>query len=232
MTKNKTYQLAASVICGNLLDIKSDLKSLEKGAIDHLHFDVMDGVFVPRLGLLPELLAAIHRETSIPINVHLMISKPELYISDFIHAGADIITVHPESTTNIYHLVHFMKKNNMKVGIALNPATPLDVLDYLIDDIDLITVMTINPGILGQKMMPFAYTKIADIRDTVGNRDIIIEIDGGVTPETAPKMIGAGATMLVCGTGTIYQPPAPLETKIKELRKTIDTELPSLNEKL
>jgi ribulose-phosphate 3-epimerase len=227
MTNNQ-YKLSASMVCADMLNIGSEIEKLEAGKIDHLHFDVMDGDFVPRLGLHPEMLSAMKKKTDLPIDVHLMISNPEKYIPEFVEAGADYIIVHAESTNHLDHCLRLIKKLGAKAGVGLNPATPLSVLDYILDDIDMIMLIAINPGIVGHKIIPKSYEKISDVKKKVEKYpNMIIEIDGGVKPETAPLMIKAGANMLVCGTGTIFKPPGIIEN-IKNVREHIDKELSNI----
>ncbi|MDA1169090.1 MAG: ribulose-phosphate 3-epimerase [bacterium] len=216
--------LAASIICGNPLNIEHDIVALEKGNIDYIHFDVMDGVFVPRYGLFPEYLKAIRSQTNIPIEVHMMVQNPEPYIQDFVDAGATIITPHIEPLHHVHRTVMRIKGAGVKAGLALNPGTSLASLDYVLEDLDLVMLMAINPGIVGHKLIPRTMEKIATLRKKIDatGKDIFLEIDGGVTPESAVQMVKAGANMLVCGTGTIFQPPALLSEKIMEFRKTLE----------
>jgi ribulose-phosphate 3-epimerase len=223
MHDHKHCQLAASIICGNPLSLEADLEALERGGIDYIHFDVMDGIFVPRYGLFPEYLKAIRSKTDLPIEVHMMVQDPEPYIDEFIRAGATILTPHIEPLLHAHRTVMKIKSAGAKVGLALNPGTPLSSLDYVFEDLDLIMLMAINPGIVGHKLIPETMKKIADLRRKIDEtgKDIIIEIDGGVTPESGIRMAEAGANMLVCGTGTIFQPPAKLDDKIREFRATL-----------
>jgi ribulose-phosphate 3-epimerase len=225
MTKQNKFKLAASLICGNMLNLQGDIDELNKAKVDSIHFDVMDGLFVPRYGLHPEVLSSVRTQTNIPIDVHLMVENPEPYFNDFLKAGATTLTFHYEATAHAHRLTKIIKNAGVKAGVALNPATPLHALDYLLEDVDLILIMAINPGIVGHKLIPEMIQKIKDLKNKIGNRKIEIEIDGGVTPESSPKMIEAGATMLVCGTGTIYQPPALLSDKISDLKETINRNL-------
>lgn len=219
-SNNKKCLLSASLVCADLLNLRSELASLEKGGADYIHFDAMDGNFVPRLGLLPEMLKAVKMATNIPIDVHLMINDPEKYIPEFAAAGADIITIHAESTNHADYAVRMIKKLGLKAGVALNPSTPLNALDYLLDDIDLVMLMAINPGIVGHKVIEKVYDKVAHLKvKTAGRPEMLIQIDGGVTFETAPKMTAAGANMLVCGTGTIFRPREDtIDNKLRALR--------------
>jgi len=224
--KQNNPRLSASLVCGDMVNILRDLRLLEKGGIDHLHFDVMDGHFVPRLGLLPEMLTAIKKHTNMPVDIHLMIENPEHYIPLFAQSPDDIIVVHAESTKHLDRMIRLIKDSGSRAGVALNPATPLNVLDYVIEDIDLVMLMAINPGIVGHKLIPQAIRKISDLSKYASKKnDLIIEIDGGVNFESAIEMIKAGANMLVCGTSTIYNKEKPINEKIVELRETIMTSL-------
>jgi ribulose-phosphate 3-epimerase len=223
MHEHTHCQLAASIICGNPLNLEADLAALEKGGIDYIHFDVMDGVFVPRFGLFPEYLKAIRSKTNLPIEVHMMVQDPEPYIQDFVNAGATMLTPHIEPLLHAHRTIMKIKAAGAKAGLALNPGTPLSTLDYVLADLDLVMLMAINPGIVGHKLIPRTMEKIADLRKKISEvgKDIIIEIDGGVTPVSGIEMVKAGANMLVCGTGTIFQPPAKLDDKVREFRLTL-----------
>lgn len=220
---NKKYQLSASIICARILNMDLEIKKLKKGGIDRIHFDVMDGVFVPRYGLPPEMLKEIHSKTDIPITVHMMVQDPEPYIDIFTEAGADTFVFHIEPTFHINRILKKVKETGMLAGVALNPATPLTVLDYILSDIDVIMLMMINPGILGHKLIPQMMGKILDLKNKLKkNPNIQIEVDGGVTFESAPKMIKNGADILVCGNSTIFKPDEEPDEKIKQLRYSIN----------
>jgi ribulose-phosphate 3-epimerase len=221
--KEGKYFLSASLICGDPLRIKEELDELRKAQVDSLHFDVMDGHFVPRVGLYPEMLKAIKRQTDIPIDVHLMLDHPMSYVEKFIEAGADLISFHIESDDDIAETIKFIKSQNVKVGLVLKPDTSLETLNPFLKEIDLVMLMAIQPGILGQKVIPETFERISELAHKVKDYPIIIEIDGGVTLETAPKMIEHGAHLLVCGTGTIYRPHEDtLENKVVEVRNILD----------
>ncbi len=224
--KNK-YYLSASLICANQINIERDIKLLEKGKIDYLHFDAMDGNFVPRYGMYSEQLSAIKKITNIPVDVHMMIEEPQRYIDEFITAGADIIAVHAEACKHLHHTLKKIKDSGIKSGVVLNFATPLNVLDYLLDYVDMVELMAINPGIVGHKIIPEIYKKISDLKNIIikSGKKIIIEIDGGVNPDTAPEMIKAGADMLVCGTSSIFKPDITVDKKIIEFRNHINNEI-------
>jgi ribulose-phosphate 3-epimerase len=216
--------IAASLICSNPLNLEADIKELIKGEADYIHFDVMDGQFVPRYGLYPEILSYLKKMTDIPVDVHMMVDNPEDYIMEFKNAGATYYNFHIESTNHVHRVIKKIEKAEMKAGIALNPATPINVLDYIIEDIDMVVLMAINPGIVGHKLIPNIINKISDLREYAykkGNKDLLIQIDGGVTFETGKTMIEAGADILVCGTGTIYRPHEDsISNKIYAFRET------------
>lgn len=215
-------KIAASLICSQPLSIDKDLDELIKGKTDYIHFDVMDGHFVSRYGLYPEILTALKQRTNIPVDVHMMVSNAEDYIQLYKDAGADYYNVHIESTNQIHRCITKVKNSGMKAGIAMNPATPINALDWVINDIEMVVLMAINPGIVGHKVIPSIINKTKALREYAiakGNPNLLIEIDGGVTFETAPKFIEAGADILVCGTGTIFRPQEDtISNKIQQLR--------------
>ncbi|HIC88453.1 MAG TPA: ribulose-phosphate 3-epimerase [Anaerolineae bacterium] len=197
--------LAASLLCADPLNIERDLRLLEEGQVDLLHVDVMDGVFVPRLGFRPELVKALRAATELPIDVHLMLSDPERHIPVFAEAGADIIIVHAEASVHLPRLLTLIRQSGARPGVALNPATLPDVVTYL-DDVEVVLLMMFNPGRLGEKLIPAAMRKIADMHSQLGERSerVHIMIDGNVSLDNAPDMIRSGATILVCGTSSIF----------------------------
>jgi ribulose-phosphate 3-epimerase len=216
--------IAASLICSNPLNLQQDINELIIGKSDFIHFDVMDGQFVPRYGLYPEILSYLTKTTSIPVDVHMMVQNPEDYIEDFKNAGATFYNFHIEATAHAHRIVKKIQKAEMKPGIALNPATSISSLDYLIEDVQMVVLMAINPGIVGHKLIPNMINKISDLReyaDKRGNRELLIQVDGGVTFESGVEMIKAGADILVCGTGTIYRPHEDtISNKMEAFRKT------------
>lgn len=217
------YKLAASLICGDPLKISDEIEELEQARMDFLHFDVMDGHFVPRIGLYPEMLAAIKKKTQIPVDVHLMIEEPERYIPVYAKAGADYLVIHAESKGSLENNLKMVKDHGAKTGVAFKINTDFSAIEHLLPNIDLILIMAIHPGVLGQKMLPSTFDRIESIANKVKNfPNMFIEIDGGVTPETAPEMVRRGANLLVCGTGTIYRPhEGSLSKKINEIRKIL-----------
>lgn len=219
-------KIAASLICADPINLLKDLNSLVEGQVDLIHFDVMDGSFVPRYGLYPEILKRL-RDNGIltPVDVHMMVDNPEDYIELFANAGANYFNFHIESCNHPHRIIKKIIASGMKPGIALNPDTPLNFLEWVIQDIKMVVLMTINPGIVGHKFIPEMLEKIKLLRDLANkkNPSLIIELDGGVTPETIPDMINAGADALVCGNGTIFRPHEDtIQNKLNQVRDLIN----------
>lgn len=221
---DKNIYLAASLICADFLNLEKDIISLKKSKVDYIHFDVMDGLFVPRYGLFPEILRQVKSISDIPVDIHMMVEDAEKYIDTFISYGAtkyDIFTVHAETTKHLNRVIRNIKKAGMQVGIAINPATSLEVLTYVLDDIDMVMLMAINPGIVGHPLLPLIFTKIADLKKLIGNKKILLGVDGGVNFESAPKMVQAGANFLVGGSQTIFKPESRIGENIADLRRIL-----------
>lgn len=222
----QNIKICASLVCADPLNLEKDLLELKKSKTDLIHFDVMDGLFVQRLGLYPEILKSMKEKFDFEVDVHMMVDNAEDYIPVFFDAGADYYNVHIESTSQISRVIKKINDIGMKAGVGMNPGTPISSLDWIINDIKMVVLMAINPGIVGHKLIPNIINKIKDLREYAikkGNPDLIIQIDGGVTPESIPLMVNAGADALVCGTGTIFRPKEDtLSNKVNFIRNLIN----------
>jgi ribulose-phosphate 3-epimerase len=194
-------KIAPSILSADFSKLGEEIKDVERGGADYIHVDVMDGHFVPNITIGPLIVDAIRPVTKLPLDVHLMIEDPDSYIEAFANAGADYITVHAEACKHLHRTVHFIKSFGVKAGVVLNPATPVNMLEHVIEDIDMVLLMSVNPGFGGQKFIPAVLPKIAAVKELADSKglNIEIEVDGGVNEETAQLCINAGANVLVAG---------------------------------
>ncbi len=221
----KTIKLEASVACANFAHLAADLDQLRAGNIDYLHIDIMDGRFVNNFCLDFSLMATLQRLSDIPMGCHLMIEDPERYIERAVTAGAAYVTIHIEATHHAQKALQEIRDRGAKAGIALNPATSIASLDYILDDIDMVTVMTVNPGAVGQKLIPATLKKIADVRhrlEASGHENVEIQVDGNVSFENIPAMVAAGATMLVGGTSSVFHKDYSIGEAIAAVRTIVN----------
>jgi ribulose-phosphate 3-epimerase len=198
----KKIKVAPSLLSSDFSRLGEEIKAVEAAGADVIHVDVMDGHFVPNITIGPLIVEAARRSTKLPLDVHLMITNPELYIADFARAGADYITVHVETAFHLDRLVQSIKEHKgVKAAVALNPATPLTSLDYVLSGVDMVLIMSVNPGFGGQAFIPSALEKIAQLRRRIDDLGLKteIEVDGGVKPSNAAEVIKAGADILVAG---------------------------------
>ncbi|UCE73611.1 MAG: ribulose-phosphate 3-epimerase [Methanomassiliicoccales archaeon] len=194
-------KIAPSILSADFGNLAEAIKEAEQGGADLIHIDVMDGQFVSNITIGPVVIKGIRSITKLPFDVHLMISNPEKYIPDFIKAGSDIITVHTEATNHLHGAIQLIKKQKVRAGVALNPSTPIGVVENIMEDVDMIVVMTVNPGFGGQGFIKTMLPKINEARKIIerSGHDIDLEVDGGINPENSKLVVDAGANILVAG---------------------------------
>ncbi len=225
---NRAVKLEASLACANIKNLEAEIEQLNAAGIDYLHIDIMDGKFVPNFALDFGIMRAARELSNIPQECHLMVVEPERYIDRTVAAGAEYVSIHGEATYHLQRALQQIRDAGAKSGIALNPATPLTTLEYILNDIDIVIVMTVNPGFVGQKLIPAMLRKIKDVRallDSTGHEQVEIQADGNVSFENIPAMVEAGATMLVGGTSSVFHKDYSVReavTAVREILKGID----------
>ena len=211
-------KIAPSILSCDFSRLADEIQTVESGGADWIHVDVMDGHFVPNITIGPIITAGARKATDLPLDVHLMIEQPDRYLEAFVDAGADWLTVHAEACTHLHRTVQRIRELGARAGVAINPATPLVSLTDVVPYIDLLLVMSVNPGFGGQKFIHSQIDKVRQLRAMIGDRPIHIEIDGGITPETAPLMREAGADVLVAGSATFKGGPGKYADNIAALK--------------
>lgn len=224
--------VAPSIMCADLCNLESDIKALESVGVDLLHFDLMDAHFVPNMPIGLELLSQLRPKTDCPYDVHLMVEDNDFFISKLSEIGVQQITVHAESAIHLDRTLGLIRDYGIKAGLALNPATPIDTITYVLDRIDYILIMTVNPGFAGQSIVPSALQKIADCQEFLQQRGLPlpIEVDGNVSFENIPKMVGAGANILVAGSSSIFNRYGSRLENVERVREAISQGLQMRNQ--
>ena len=210
-------------MCADFLNIGQAVKELEAAEADYLHFDIMDGHFVPNFTLGPGMMKSIKRVADTPFDTHLMVNDPERHIETFVQAGSDLVVVHVEACKYPLRVINQIKQNGALAGIAINPATPLSTLDYVLDEVFMVLIMSVDPGFAGQKMIPSAIDKIEQLKQKIdaGGLDVHIQVDGNVSFENAPKMVAAGADILVAGSSSVFHKEMTIAEGMKALRECV-----------
>ncbi len=217
--KEKKIKIAPSVLSADFSNLREQLLAVERGGADLLHIDIMDGHFVPNITFGPFIVDAIHRCTDLPLDVHLMIENPDQYIDAFIDAGSDLLSVHVEEVTHLNRTIKYIKDRGILAGVVLNPSTPLNTLDYILEYTDFVLLMSVNPGFGGQSFIDNTGKKIRQLKEIINNKalDVEIEVDGGIGLENAKEIAECGATIIVSGSG-IFKTNNPEET-VRKMQK-------------
>jgi ribulose-phosphate 3-epimerase len=199
-------KIAPSILSADFSRLGKEVKAVERAGADYIHVDVMDGHFVPNITIGPMIVQSVRKITQLPLDVHLMISDPDKFVDDFAKAGSDIITVHAEAVNHLHRTIHLIKERGARVGVALNPATPLNVLEFILDDLDMVLLMTVNPGFGGQAFIASVIPKIRTLKHMIEQRGLStdIEVDGGIGPGTIGGVSSAGANIFVAGSAIFY----------------------------
>jgi ribulose-phosphate 3-epimerase len=223
METDMDVKISTSIMCADFLRLGEAVKELEASGADYLHFDIMDGHFVPNFTMGPDILKSIRGETDIPFDTHLMVYEPERYIETFIQAGSDLVVIHVEACRHLHRTINLIKENGARAGVAINPATPLSALDYLLDEVYMVLVMAVDPGFAGQTMIPGAIGKIRQLKQkiTQSGQDVKIQVDGNVSFQNAPRMVLAGADILVAGSSSVFRKDMTISEGMKALRRCI-----------
>ena len=223
-------KIAPSILSADFARLGEQVAAAEEAGAEYIHIDVMDGHFVPNITFGPDIVAAVKRHTSLPLDVHLMIESPESMTSRFAEAGANIITVHQEACRHLNYVLASLRGLGVRVGVAINPATPLRALDEVLDMVDLILVMTVNPGFGGQKLIPSTIDKVRRLASLLAARELTaeLEVDGGVNPDNARLLVESGARVLVAGS-SVFNRKASVEENVAAIRRAIsEANLPNL----
>lgn len=212
-------KLAPSILSADFAKLLEDVKKVEKAGCEYLHIDVMDGHFVPNITLGPGIVKSLRKDVNMVFDAHLMIENPDNYIKEFADAGCDIIVVHQEACTHLHRTIQNIKSHGIKAGVALNPATPIETIKYVLQDVDMVLLMSVNPGFGGQSYIPVVTEKIKELKALIDemNLDIDIEVDGGVKPSNIAEVVNAGANVIVAGSAIFNA--GNIDEAVKSLRE-------------
>lgn len=212
-------KLAPSILSADFARLLEDVKKVEKAGCEYLHIDVMDGHFVPNITLGPGIAKSLRKDVNMVFDAHLMIENPDNYIKEFADAGCDIIVVHQEACTHLHRTIQNIKSHGIKAGVALNPATPIETIKYVLQDVDMVLLMSVNPGFGGQSYIPVVTEKIKELKALIDemNLDIDIEVDGGVKPSNIAEVVNAGANVIVAGSAIFNA--GNIDEAVKSLRE-------------
>jgi ribulose-phosphate 3-epimerase len=214
-------KIAPSILSADFLRLGEEIKAAEAAGADLLHIDIMDGHFVPNITIGPFIVEAIHKNTSLPLDVHLMIEEPDKYVAEFIQAGADLLTVHYEASIHLHRTIQMIRERGIKAGVSLNPSTPIWSLEDILPDIDLVLLMSVNPGFGGQEFIPHTVDKLNTLKSLIREKGLstIIEIDGGIKLDNLHTVVSAGADILVMGSAFFHS--TDYETVVKKFRQIV-----------
>jgi ribulose-phosphate 3-epimerase len=215
-------RISPSILSADFSRLAEEVRAAENAGAHMLHIDVMDGHFVPNITIGPAVVESLRKVTKLPLDVHLMIAEPDRYLPDFISAGSDILTVHIEAATHLHRSVQSIKEKGVRAGVSINPATPVHMLEDIIHDLDIVLIMSVNPGFGGQEFIPHSLVKIRQLRKLIDNRklSVEIEVDGGVKPENAREVADAGAGILVMGSAFFRS--GDYKATMEKIRRALD----------
>ncbi len=215
-------KIAPSILSADFANLSSDIREAELGGADMIHIDVMDGNFVSNITIGPVVIAGIRKATKLPFDVHLMINSPEKFIPDFVKAGSDIITIHAEASSHLHGIIQTIKKHKVKAGCALNPSTPISAIENVMGDLDMVVIMTVNPGFGGQSFIESIVPKIKGVKDAIkkGGYRIELEVDGGISSDNAKVVVDAGADILVAGSA-VFNKKKSIKENIADIKNAV-----------